>query len=74
MAAPIWLPDLVRLQAHQDARADALHDGQRWNRGRELGDVPSSDALARIDLPARWDACARAALARQPIAAPPPVL
>jgi hypothetical protein len=74
MAAPIWLPDLVRLQAHQDACGQALQNGQRWNRGRELGECPSTETLARIDLPARWDACARAALARQPVAAPPPAL
>jgi hypothetical protein len=75
MAAPIWLPDLVRLQAHQDARGQALSEGQRWNRGRHLdSDCLPAEALARVDLPARWDACARAALARQPLAAPPPVL
>ena len=73
MASPICLPDLARLQAHHDAHGATLAAGLRWNRGHDIG-AAASALPPRIDLPARWDACARAALARQPIAAPPPAL
>ncbi|CAD5373636.1 conserved hypothetical protein [Rubrivivax sp. A210] len=74
MAPSVWLPDLVRVQAHLDQHGQALRAGARHNRGCALDGLPGAAVLARIDLPARWDAAARAALARQPFAPPPRVL
>lgn len=74
MAPSVWLPDLPRVQAHLDTHAAALQAGTRWNRGCELAGVPPAAVLNRIDLPARWDAAARAALVGQPFAGPPPPL
>ena len=74
MAPSVLLPDLPRVQAHLDAHGAALQAGTRWNRGCDLPGVPPAEVLRRIDLPARWDAAARAALAGQPFAAPPPPL
>lgn len=74
MAPSVWLPDRVALDAHHTRHAAQWPQAERWNRGLPLGAAPGDDVLRRVDLPARWDALARAALARRPLgAAPPPV-
>lgn len=74
MAPSVWLPDLAKIQLHHDEHGAALAAGGRWNRGLDIGGDPPAEALQSVDLPARWDACARAALARRPVAPPPPAL
>lgn len=73
MAMPLWLPDLVKVEQWLKTHADGLAAPARWNRGLQLSDAPSRETLARIDLPARWDACARSAAGGRTIGQPPPV-
>lgn len=73
MAMPVWLPDLVKVEPWLAANGERLSGAARWNRGLALDDPPAPDRLARIDLPARWDACARAAARGRPIGPPPPL-
>lgn len=74
MAPSVWLPDLVQVDAFLKDHGPRLAQGERWNRGQPLAVDAAPGVLANVDLPARWDACARAALAGRPIAAPPPAL
>jgi hypothetical protein len=74
MAPSVVLPDLAQVDLHHDEHGATLAAGGRWNRGRDIGGAPDAAALKHVDLPSRWDACARAALARRPIAPPPPAL
>lgn len=74
MALPVWQPDLALLDEHAPLQREIVATGGRWNRGHALADPPAGAVLSRIDLPARWDALARAAAARRPLAAPPPPL
>ena len=74
MAPSVWLPDPAKVELHHDEHGTTLAAGGRWNRGLDIGGAPPAEALQRVDLPARWDACARAAFARRPVAPPPPAL
>ncbi len=74
MAEPVWLPDAGAAEAWLRQHGTRLAEAARWNRGLPLGAEPTTAVLARIDLPARWDACARAAAAGRPLAGPPPAL
>ncbi len=74
MAPSVWLPDLVTADAWLQQHGPSLAQAERWNRGLPLGAFATPAVLAQVDLPARWDACARAALAGRPVAAPPPAL
>lgn len=74
MAPSVWLPDLVKVDSVLKTHGPQLAQGERWNRGHALGIDVTPAVLAQVDLPARWDACARAALAGRPVAAPPPAI
>lgn len=74
MAPAVWLPDLGKVDAYLDQHAEDLVASTRCNRGLPLSPEEAPAMLDKVDLPARWDACARASLAGRPIASPPPAI
>lgn len=74
MAPSVWLPDLVKVDTYLQQQGAQLAQVERCNRGLPLAADLTAATWAQVDLPARWDACARAALNGRPVAAPPPAL
>ena len=72
-APDVWLPDAAKARAYLKRYGSIIAGGARWRAGVDVGGECTPEALARVDLEARWDLCARAALAGKPSAAPPPV-
>ncbi len=72
-APEVWLPDLNKAKVFWQQHKQILASGTRWRRGIDLGRDCTLQTLNPIDLEARWDAYARAALAGKPLAAPPPI-
>lgn len=73
MAPEAWLPDPAKARAALERHAEHWAEGQRWCAGLRLdGELPR-ERLLQLDLEARWDAAARAALAGKPLSAPPPI-
>lgn len=74
MTPSVWLPDLVKVETYLQQQGAQLAQAERCNRGLPLGADLTAATWAQVDLPARWDACARAALNGRPVAAPPPAI
>lgn len=73
MAPDVWMPDAEKARALLDHHAERWATGQRWSGGHRLdGDVPR-ELLVQLDLEARWDAAARAAMVGRHISAPAPI-
>ncbi|CAN5420990.1 hypothetical protein BH11PSE9_BH11PSE9_04250 [soil metagenome] len=72
-APSVWRADLAAVASYRKTSEQRLAAGTRWNRGIRVDGAPALADLAKVDLPARWDACARAALAGRPMSSPPPV-
>ncbi len=73
MALQVWLPDPAKARALLERHAAEWAAGSRWCRGRRLDGEVGRELLPGLDLEARWDVAVRAALAKQFVAAPPPV-
>ncbi|MCW5633126.1 MAG: hypothetical protein KIT17_07290 [Rubrivivax sp.] len=73
MAPDVWLPDAKKALAVVERQRDAWAAGTRWRAGLRLDGTPTRETLLQLDLEARWDAAARAALAGQRLSAPPPI-
>lgn len=69
----VWTPDLGKAQAWWREQGKSLATGNRWRRGKDVGGICPPQTLAELDLEARWDAAARAVLAGNPVASPPPI-
>lgn len=73
MAPLVWMPDAGKARTLLEQHGQHWSIGLRWCRGQRLdGEVPR-ELLVRLDLEARWEVAARAALRGQPISAPSPV-
>lgn len=73
MAPLVWMPDVAKARRLLDEHGARWNAASRWCAGRRM-DIPlSPDEVSTLDLQARWDAAARAALAGRPICAPPPI-
>ncbi|MCX7108939.1 MAG: hypothetical protein NTX45_02185 [Proteobacteria bacterium] len=72
-APDVWLPDMNKAKAFWQQHKQTLAGGTRWRQGIDLGGECTLQTLIAVDLEARWDAYARAALAGRPLAAPPPI-
>ena len=66
------LPDLAKVRQLRDEHGKRWQGGVRWCRGHDIRDSLSREAQRWIDLEARWDFGARAALAGQGVIPPPP--
>jgi uncharacterized protein (TIGR02270 family) len=73
-AADVWMPDMDKAKAYWQRHKQTLAQGTRWRHGIDLGGECTLQTLAEVDLEARWDAHARAALVGMPLAAPPPII
>jgi hypothetical protein len=73
MAPDVWMPDAARARALMDQHGGTWAQGSRWCAGHRLDGEVSRDLLVQLDLDARWDVAARAALAGRVVSAPPPV-
>jgi uncharacterized protein (TIGR02270 family) len=73
MAPLVWLPDAAQARAAMDRLGGEWMQGTRWCRGRRMDTESAPDQLPHMDLEARWDAGARAALAGRPVCLPPPL-
>jgi len=73
MAPDVWLPDAEKARRLLERHGKEWSQGTRWRHGQRLDEPLSGEALRPLDLEARWDAAARAALAGQRISAPPPI-
>ncbi len=69
----VWIPDMTKAKAYWQQHGKNLSSGTRWRQGINLEGVCNLQSLAEVDLQARWDACARAALAGSPATSPPPI-
>jgi hypothetical protein len=73
MAPDLWLPDARKARAELERHGDDWAQGSRWCMGRRVDQSLTREVLAQLDLEARWDAAARAALAGRALSVPPPV-
>lgn len=73
-APEVRLPDLARARQQWAANGARWLAGARWCRGHDIGVSLSSAAQRTIDLEARWDFGARAALAGARVFPPPPAI
>lgn len=75
MAPSVWIPDPAKAKRALERDGTAWNSGTRWCRGRQT-DAASIDAdtLAALDLQARWEAAARAALGGRRLSTPPPIV
>jgi len=69
----VWTPDISKAQIYWQQHGSTLSSGTRWRQGLNLGEICPAKILAELDLQARWDAGARAALAGQALCSPPPI-
>ncbi|MCX9156602.1 hypothetical protein OPU71_10760 [Niveibacterium sp. 24ML] len=70
----VRLPDVQRAQQQWRDNAAQWQVGNRWCRGHDICRTLSSMAQKTIDLEARWDFGARAALAGTRVFSPPPAI
>lgn len=73
MAPEVWLPDVPKARALLERYATEWAAGPRWCNGARLDGDHARAVLTELDLEARWDVAARAALAGRPVSAPAPV-
>ena len=73
MSPDVWMPDVKKAAAVMERHAPEWATGHRWCQGMRLDGAVSREVLVKLDLEARWDAAARAALAGRAISAPPPI-
>lgn len=73
MAPDVWLPDASRARGLLERHAGAWAAGSRWCNGIRLDGEIARDVIAQLDLEARWDVAARAALTGRRVSAPPPI-
>lgn len=66
------LPDIPKARRQWDEHRGRWQAGLRWSRGHDIHASLSGEAQRRIDLLARWDFGARAALVGQRVIPPPP--
>lgn len=73
MAPDVWVPDAARAAQLMAQHSAHWQQGSRWCQGRRLDGPVDAGLLAQLDLQARWDVVARAALSGIRMAAPAPV-
>jgi len=73
MAPDVWMPNAEKARDLVERRGSEWASGQRWCNGIRLDGELSREMLVQLDLEARWDAAARAALAGRPISPPAPI-
>jgi uncharacterized protein (TIGR02270 family) len=73
MAPDVWLPDAAKARSLMERHSPQWAGGARWCGGMRVDGEVSRELLAGLDLEARWDAAARAAMAGHRISAPPPI-
>ena len=73
MAPEVWLPDMPRARALLERHGAEWAAGPRWCNGLRLDGEHARNGLTQLDLEARWDVAARAALAGRPVSAPAPI-
>jgi len=73
-APEVRLPDVARARQQWAAHGARWLAGARWCRGHDIGVSLSTLAQRTIDLEARWDFGARAALAGTRVFPPPPAI
>jgi hypothetical protein len=56
-----------------ERHGDTWAKGARWCQGHRVDEAITREVLLQLDLEARWDAAARAALAGRALSVPPPV-
>jgi uncharacterized protein (TIGR02270 family) len=73
MAPDVWLPDGAKARALMERHRADWSAGSRWCNGVRLDGELARPVLTALDLQARWDAAARAAMAGRRVSAPPPI-
>ena len=73
MAPEVWLPDVPKARALLERHGAEWAAGPRWCNGARLDGEHPRERLTQLDLEARWDVAARAALAGRPVSAPAPI-
>jgi uncharacterized protein (TIGR02270 family) len=73
MAPDLWLPDVRKARSEFERHGDTWAQGARWCQGHRVDEAITREVLLQLDLEARWDAAARAALAGRALSVPPPV-
>ena len=73
MAHEVWFPDVPKARTLMERHGAEWAAGTRWCNGVRLDGEVSREQLSQLDLEARWDVAARAALAGRPVSAPPPI-
>lgn len=73
MAPDVWLPDVPKARALMQRHGADWAAATRWCKGLRVDGELVPDLLAQLDLEARWEVAARAALAGRPVSAPSPI-
>ena len=73
MAPLVWMPDAMKARDRFEQGRVRWAEGTRWHQGLRLDTEPTPETLRTLDLQARWDAAARAAMMGRALSAPPPI-
>ena len=73
MAPDVWLPDVPKARALMERHGADWAAGTRWCKGLRVDGEVARDLLALLDLEARWEVAARAAMNGRPVSAPAPI-
>lgn len=73
MTPDVWLPDVPKARALMERHAAEWAVGTRWCNGVRVDGEIERELLMQLDLEARWDAAARAALAGRRVSGPAPI-
>lgn len=74
MAPLVWMPDIAKARRLLEEHGAQWGAATRWCAGRRMDMDFAADDLTALDLQARWDVAARAALAGRPVSAPRPIV
>ncbi|CAN0450689.1 unnamed protein product, partial [Phaeothamnion confervicola] len=73
MAPEVWLPDVPKARTLLERQGAEWATSPRWCNGLRLDGEHAREWLTQLDLEARWEVAARAALAGRPVSAPAPI-
>ena len=73
MAPDVWLPDVPKARALMERHGADWAAGTRWCKGLRVDGEVARELLLQLDLEARWEVAARAAMQGRSVSAPAPV-
>ena len=73
MAPDMWMPDIPKARALMERHGAEWAAGTRWCKGLRVDGELARELLLQLDLEARWEVAARAAMQGRVVSAPAPI-